>query len=127
MKLRKRRAESPAEPAGTAAAPAPEPVPATPPAPQAAAATSGADARGAVSEPVIEGEAVELPPEGGAADAPGFGGGGPASSRPHGDADTGPSLPKPVMELAEQRPEAVIGAAFVGGMLFAAILRRLGR
>lgn len=125
MKLRKRRAESPAEPAGTATPPKPEPVPAdTPPPPQPA---FDADASAGEAEPVIEGEAVELPPEGGAADARAFGAGGAASSRPGGDAGTGPSVPKPVVELADQRPEAVVGAAFVGGMLLAAILRRLGR
>ncbi len=35
--------------------------------------------------------------------------------------------PQPVVQLADQRPEAVVGAAFVGGLLLAAILRRLGR
>jgi hypothetical protein len=30
------------------------------------------------------------------------------------------------MELAAERPEVVVGAAFAGGLLFAAILRRLG-
>ncbi len=39
---------------------------------------------------------------------------------------TSPSWPEPVMQLANERPEAVVGAAFVGGLLFAAILRRLG-
>jgi biopolymer transport protein ExbB len=39
---------------------------------------------------------------------------------------TAPSWPEPVMALAAERPEAVVGAAFVGGILLAAILRRLG-
>jgi hypothetical protein len=39
---------------------------------------------------------------------------------------TAPSWPEPVMELAAERPEVVVGAAFVGGLLFAMILRRLG-
>lgn len=41
-------------------------------------------------------------------------------------AGTAPSWPEPVMELAAERPEVIVGAAFVGGLLFAAILRRLG-
>lgn len=125
MKLGKRRAASSAEPAGDASPPAPEPVPAaTPPPPQPAFATG---ASWGVHEPVIEGEAIELPPEGGAADPRVYGAGGGASARFAGDAGTSPPLPKPVMELADQRPEAAVGAAFVGGMLLAAILRRLGR
>jgi hypothetical protein len=39
---------------------------------------------------------------------------------------TAPSWPEPIMELAAERPEFVVGAAFAGGILFAAILRRLG-
>jgi hypothetical protein len=39
---------------------------------------------------------------------------------------TAPSWPEPVLALAAERPEAVVGAAFVGGILLAAILRRLG-
>jgi hypothetical protein len=46
-----------------------------------------------------------------------------ASGHAHG---TAPSWPEPVMALAAERPEIVVGAAFVGGLLFAAILRRLG-
>lgn len=46
-----------------------------------------------------------------------------ASGHAHG---TAPSWPEPVMELAAERPEIVVGAAFVGGLLVAAILRRLG-
>jgi hypothetical protein len=37
-----------------------------------------------------------------------------------------PSWPEPVMELAAERPEVVVGAAFAGGVLLAMILRRLG-
>jgi hypothetical protein len=37
-----------------------------------------------------------------------------------------PSWPEPVMALAAERPEAVVGAAFAGGFLLAMILRRLG-
>jgi hypothetical protein len=37
-----------------------------------------------------------------------------------------PAWPEGVQEIAAQRPEAVVGAAFVGGILAALILRRLG-
>jgi hypothetical protein len=37
-----------------------------------------------------------------------------------------PSWPEPVMALAAERPEVVVGAAFAGGVLLAMILRRLG-
>jgi hypothetical protein len=39
---------------------------------------------------------------------------------------TSPSWPEPVMALAAERPEAIVGAAFAGGLLLAMILRRLG-
>ena len=38
----------------------------------------------------------------------------------------GPSWQEPVMELANERPELVVAAAFAGGVLAAMILRRLG-
>ena len=38
----------------------------------------------------------------------------------------GPSWQEPVMELANERPELVVAAAFAGGLLAAMILRRLG-
>ncbi len=38
----------------------------------------------------------------------------------------GPSWQEPLMELANERPEIVVGAAFAGGVLAAMILRRLG-
>ncbi|MGH2900288.1 MAG: hypothetical protein ACRDMZ_16560, partial [Solirubrobacteraceae bacterium] len=38
----------------------------------------------------------------------------------------GPSWQEPVMVLAGERPELVVGAAFAGGVLAAMILRRLG-
>jgi len=38
----------------------------------------------------------------------------------------GPSWQEPVMELANERPELVVAAAFAGGLLAALILRRLG-
>jgi len=38
----------------------------------------------------------------------------------------GPSWQEPVMEIANERPEFVVAAAFAGGLLAAMILRRLG-
>jgi len=38
----------------------------------------------------------------------------------------GPSWQEPVMELANERPELAVAAAFAGGVLAAMILRRLG-
>jgi len=38
----------------------------------------------------------------------------------------GPSWQEPVMEIANERPELVVAAAFAGGLLAAMILRRLG-
>jgi hypothetical protein len=43
----------------------------------------------------------------------------------HGPAPA-PAWPEAVQELAADRPEVVVGAAFVGGILAALILRRLG-
>ncbi|HWI07989.1 MAG TPA: hypothetical protein VNT54_10780 [Solirubrobacteraceae bacterium] len=103
-------------------------------------------------EPVVEGEAVELPapefhqpeqpggqmpfPVGeqpvavvtpGAASAPvtSLGESGEAFASGHAAAP-GPSWQEPVMELANERPELVVAAAFAGGVLAAMILRRLG-
>jgi hypothetical protein len=39
---------------------------------------------------------------------------------------TSPSWPEPVLALANEKPEVVVGAAFAGGFLLAMILRRLG-
>jgi|GEM_PF-2086582 len=49
---------------------------------------------------------------------------GHAAAR-HG-ASPGPSWQEPVIALANERPEVVVGAAFAGGILAAMILRRLG-
>jgi hypothetical protein len=48
---------------------------------------------------------------------------GHAATHPAGPA---PSWQEPMMELADERPELVVAAAFVGGLLAAMILRRLG-
>ena len=90
------------------------------------------------AEPVVEGEAVELPPVEPA--APTYEPDIPATVRAHtapapepmpyadghGAAAPGPSWQEPLMELADERPEVVVGAAFAGGVLAAMILRRLG-
>ena len=149
MKLGKRRKESEAPeahaPASAAASAAP---------PDAQSWTAPAE------EPVVEGEAVELPaPEfhqpaplsqhgpaqpaermpfpvaeqpvavvtPGAASAPmtSLGESGEAFASGHAAA-AGPSWQEPVMELANERPELVVAAAFAGGVLAAMILRRLG-
>jgi hypothetical protein len=39
----------------------------------------------------------------------------------------GPSWQEPIMQVANERPELVVAAAFAGGLLAAMILRRLGR
>jgi len=41
-------------------------------------------------------------------------------------AGSAPSWQEPMRELADERPELVVAAAFVGGLLAAMILRRLG-
>jgi hypothetical protein len=158
MRLGKRRqdAEPAAEPAGVMAPPPSQ----SPPAGWAVAdAARGAAASAAVAaaqdgaSTVVEGEAVELPPEGpdAVADAPAPAAAFPVARQPvavvaagpepggvatvaeagplyasghaHG---TAPSWPEPIMQLAAERPELVVAAAFVGGLLLAAIVRRLG-
>jgi hypothetical protein len=122
-----------------------------PAAPSFTAPVADPDASGGRAEPgepVVEGEAVELPapPETGddpmpfpvaaepvAVVTPGP---GPAPVTTLGDsgeafasghaAAPGPSWQEPVMELANERPELVVAAAFAGGILAAMILRRLG-
>jgi hypothetical protein len=120
-------ASAPAEPAATDSwtAPAePEPV--------AASVPAGSVAH---DEPVVEGEAVELPPVEPAAPvyeppvASTQPGSAPSDPMPFASghaAAPGPSWQEPMMELANERPEIVVGAAFAGGLLAAMILRRLG-
>ncbi|HVL31656.1 MAG TPA: hypothetical protein VM299_05425 [Solirubrobacteraceae bacterium] len=121
MRLGKRRAKSAAEPTGATAPTVAEPVAAT----WEPAGSLPADS---APEPVIDAEAIELPPDDGAGATYASAAGEPAGAPPRGDGGAaGPPWPQPVVELAEQRPEAVVGAAFVGGLLLAAILRRLGR
>jgi hypothetical protein len=139
MMLGKRRpdAEPVAEPTGVTAPPPPQPGPQS-----WAVAGDAPPARPAPADAtVVEGHAVELPPVPGGAvaqepvavvsSAPATGGVAPlaetapfyASGHAHG---TAPSWPEPVAQLAAERPEVVVGAAFAGGLLFALILRRLG-
>lgn len=160
MKFGKRRqdADTPDTPEA-AAGPAPPPVTDSWTAPRAAQPAA---------EPVVEGEAVELPPvepaapvyeppvpltlqgsastpdpaaaaadqpvtAAGWAAGPGSGGtpvtslgdSGEAFASGHAAAP-GPSWQEPLIELADERPELVVGAAFAGGILAAMILRRLG-
>lgn len=120
----------------------------------------------AEEEPVVEGEAVELPPAEpatplyepatahGSAASPepmpfpvgeqpvgivesasrsGFGAAAVTSLGASGEAfgsghaaAPGPNWQEPLIELADERPELVVAAAFAGGILAAMILRRLG-
>ena len=119
----------------------------------------------AYDEPVVEGEAVELPageappqefhqpvpltlqhhqpapaampfpvadepvavvtPTGGSGPVTSLGDSGEAFASGHAAAP-GPNWQEPLMELANERPELVVGAAFAGGVLAAMIIRRLG-
>jgi hypothetical protein len=124
-----------------------------PPAP-AAGEPVGEEPTASYEEPVVEGEAVELPADeapplyerptpdpmpfpvaeepvavvtpGASEPAPAtLGGSAEAYASGHAAAP-GPSWQEPVMELANERPELVVAAAFAGGVLAALILRRLG-
>jgi hypothetical protein len=101
------------------------------------------------SEPAVDSDAIELPPAGPEpvvpltirhstpqADAPAPAANpivdvsaAPGATAPSfdGHAAEPPADPlQPVKELAAERPELVVGAAFAGGILAAMILRRLG-
>lgn len=93
--------------------------------PVPAAAPDAAPAAAAVGEPVavVSGEpeaparaAAVTPLAEAASDATGHGAGALAAS----------DWREPLERLADERPEAVVGAAFAGGLLAAMILRRLG-
>jgi hypothetical protein len=168
MKFGKRRqeADAPSAPAAPASATgsAPPPVTESWAAPAAEPVAEPAEPV-ADEEPVVEGEAVELPvehvpasayappvppqgeharPEPGrmpfpvadepvAVVTPGrepppvttLGDSGEAFASGHAAAP-GPSWQEPVLEIANERPELVVAAAFAGGVLAALILRRLG-
>ena len=78
-----------------------------------------------MSFPVAEQPISVVTPGPGPAPVTTLGDSGEAFASGHAAAP-GPSWQEPVMELANERPELAIGAAFVGGLLAAKILRRLG-
>jgi hypothetical protein len=53
----------------------------------------------------------------------------PEQPQPDSSATTASGLPNPhgLPEIAVERPEVAVGAAFAGGLVFALILKRLGR
>jgi hypothetical protein len=91
----------------------------------------------AVPETPVESDAVELPfamadePIAVATARPGpdpvsrLGDSAEAFATGHADA-AAPPWQEPLLELAQERPELVVAAAFTGGLLLAMILRRLG-
>lgn len=105
-----------AEPAGPVYEP---PVPLTL---QGAAATAAA-----IPDPIAEQAVTVVESASGPRPAPvsSLADGGEAFASGHAAAP-GPSWQEPLMELANERPEIVVGAAFAGGVLAAMILRRLG-
>jgi hypothetical protein len=112
-------APAPAEPEIALSQPLPPPAPKWAPSPPAPAPMPYP----AAEEPVLVYSSAPADPpaatplgEAGAAHATGHAGGSGMS----------PSWPEPVMALASERPEVVVGAAFAGGVLLAMILRRLG-
>ena len=75
--------------------------------------------------PVAEQPVSVVTPGSGPAPVTTLGNSGEAFASGHAAAP-GPSWQEPVMDLAHERPELAVGAAFVGGLLAAMILRRLG-
>jgi len=75
--------------------------------------------------PVAEQPISVVSPGPGPAPVTTLGGSGEAFASGHAAAP-GPSWQEPVMEIANDRPELVVAAAFAGGLLAAMILRRLG-
>jgi hypothetical protein len=78
-----------------------------------------------MSVPVAEQPISVVAPGPGPAPVTTLGDSGEAFASGHAAAP-GPSWQEPVMGLANERPELAVGAAFVGGLLAAMILRRLG-
>ncbi len=95
-----------------------QPVPPLPPAPVAPAAAP-------MPFPVAEQPISVVTPGPGPAPVTTLGGAGEAFASGHAAAP-GPSWQEPIMEIANERPELVVAAAFAGGLLAAMILRRLG-
>ncbi len=82
--------------------------------------------------PVAEQPVAVVSPDGAAAPVTTLGEAGAAFASGHAagpghaySAPPAPSWQEPVMELANERPELVVGAAFAGGLLAAMILRRI--
>jgi hypothetical protein len=80
---------------------------------------------GSMSSPVAEQPISVVTPGPGPAPVTTLGDSGEAFASGHAAAP-GPSWQEPVMELANERPELAVAAAFAGGVLAAMILRRLG-
>ena len=95
-----------------------QPVPPSPPAPVAPAAAP-------MPFPVAEQPISVVTPGPGPAPVTTLGDAGEAFASGHAAAP-GPSWQEPIMEIANERPELVVAAAFAGGLLAAMILRRLG-
>ncbi len=106
-------------PATEPAAPVHEPP--LPPSGRRAAATPDPMPFPVADEPV----AVVTPGSGATAPVMPLGESGAAFASGHAAAP-GASWQEPLMELADERPELVVAAAFAGGILAAMILRRLG-
>ena len=134
---------------GKAEAPADEPVAESARVPPPTVSWPEPEPEPAVPEPVVDAEAVELtsgPLPSSAPVArpvpltiPGSSGGPPthgpaptpldaaaAAGAPVADGHGPDPLMDPLKELAADRPEVLVGAAFAGGILAAMILRRLG-
>ena len=95
-----------------------QPVPPSPPAPVAPAAAP-------MPFPVAEQPISVVTPGPGPAPVTTLGDAGEAFASGHAAAP-GPSWQEPIMQIANERPELVVAAAFAGGLLAAMILRRLG-
>ena len=80
---------------------------------------------GSMSSPVAEQPISVVTPGPGPAPVTTLGDSGEAFASGHAAAP-GPSWQEPVMEVANERPELAVAAAFAGGVLAAMILRRLG-
>jgi hypothetical protein len=101
-----------------------QPVPPSPPAPVAPVAPV-APAAAPMPFPVAEQPISVVTPGPGPAPVTTLGDAGEAFASGHAAAP-GPSWQEPIMQIANERPELVVAAAFAGGLLAAMILRRLG-
>jgi hypothetical protein len=103
---------------GAAAAPAPEAESTAAPAPEADSPAAPADPPTAVTpapaDPPVGGSPPAYPPP-------------PPEPAPSDSSATPPYTPAGATELAADRPEVALGAAFAGGFVLALILKRLAR